>query len=382
MQKILLLPDSFKGTLSSAEICKIMEESAHAYFPGCQVISIPIADGGEGSVDSFLSAVGGRKMAGEIHGPYFESIPAYYGLLSDGKTAVIEMAAAAGLSLVEGRKNPLLTTTYGTGEQIKSALEQGAGKIIVGLGGSATNDGGAGAMAALGAKFFNGRGESFLPTGGTLKDIDHIDTNGLHPALAKVQIVAMCDIDNPMYGEQGAAYIFGPQKGADEGMVQELDRGLRHYAEVIRRDLGVDIARVPGSGAAGAMGASMVAFLNAQLAMGIQVLLDVVRFETIAGDADLIFTGEGRLDHQSLRGKAVIGIAKRARALGVPVIAVVGSAEADLAEVTSLGVTAVFPTLRKVEGLEEVLTHSRENMRQTMDNLMALIQMSQAKNAN
>ena len=381
MQKVLLLHDSFKGTLSSMEVCQIMEHSIHTYFPACQVISIPIADGGEGSVESFLSAMGGQTIVEEVHGPFFEPLTARYGLLSDKKTAIIEVAAAAGLSLANGRENPCLTTTYGTGEQIRSALEHGARKIIVGLGGSATNDAGAGAMAALGVTFYNAQGESFIPVGGTLKDIERIDTSSLHPALADTEIIVMCDIDNPMYGEQGAAYIFGPQKGADPNMVRELDLGLQHFAAIIERDLHIDVSHVPGAGAAGAMGASMLAFLHATLTMGIQVLLDTVHFETIAQGADLVFTGEGRLDSQSLRGKVVVGIAKRAKALELPVIAVVGSADAQLSDLSPLGLTAIFPVLRKIQSLEETLSHSKENMEQTMDNLLALLKIFHPKRA-
>lgn len=373
MQKVLLLPDSFKGTLSSMEVCQIMERSIHKYFPACQVISVPIADGGEGSVDSFLTAMGGEKVSETIHGPYFEPIEAEYGLLKGHKTAVIEMAAAAGLSLVGDKKNPLLTTTYGTGEQIKSALEHHVDKIIVGLGGSATNDAGAGAMAALGAKFYDEQGTEFIPVGGTLKNVEKIDVSAMHPRLSETEIVAMCDIDNPMYGKQGAAAVFGPQKGADAAIVQELDLGLRHFAEIIKRDLCIDVSEVPGAGAAGAMGGAMLGFLRAKLTMGIQVILDTVQFEEIAQGADLIFTGEGKLDSQSLRGKVIIGIAKRAKAMEIPVIVVVGSADACLSDLSPLGVTAVFPTVHKVQKLEEVLHNSRENMEQTMDNILSLL---------
>lgn len=270
MKKAVLIPDSFKGTLSSTEICSIMKERIHTYYPGCEVVSIPVADGGEGSVDAFLTAVGGEKITLTVENPYFEPMKSFYGLIDGGKTAVIEMASCAGLPLVEDRKDPRKTTTYGVGKLILAAAGRGISKLVVGLGGSATNDGGCGAAAAFGVRFYNKDGEEFVPTGGTLIDIDRIDMSGRSSALDGVEVVTMCDIDNPMYGPTGASHIFGPQKGADPAMVEELDRGVVHLCEVIRRDLGMDLSEVPGGGAAGAMGAGMIAFFGSRLQMGIE----------------------------------------------------------------------------------------------------------------
>ena len=374
VKKAILIPDSFKGTLSSAEICSIMRNAILRHFPHCQVHSIPVADGGEGSVDAFLTALGGEKIYTQVSGPYLEPMGGFYGLIGD--TAVIEMAACAGLPLVGENKNPSLTSTYGVGELIAHALAKGAKKIIMGLGGSATNDGGCGAAAALGVKFINASGESFIPVGGTLCDIAAIDMSGLSPELKKAEIITMCDIDNPMYGPRGAAYIFGPQKGADEAMVKSLDEGLRHLAELMKRDLGLDLAELPGSGAAGAMGAGMAAFFSSKLQMGIETVLDTVGFDSLAQGADCIFTGEGKLDSQSLRGKVVIGVARRAKKLGSPVIAVVGGAEAELDEAYAEGVSAVFTINRLPMELKDSTKDSGKNLEFTMENILRLLKCS------
>ena len=379
MKKILLMPDSFKGTLSSGEICALMERAVKKHFPQCEVISVPIADGGEGSVDCFLSAVGGEKVTTRVKGPLFEDIEAGYGIIHGGATAVIEVAATAGLPLIGDRKDPRRATTYGCGEQMRHAMEGGIRKLVVGLGGSATNDGGAGAMAALGAAFYNAAGETFIPTGGTLKDIARIDPAGLIPQIGETEIVTMCDIDNPLCGPSGAAFVFAPQKGADGQTVRELDEGLAHYGRIVRRDLGVDITGLPGAGAAGGMGGAMAAFLNSRLSMGIQVVLDNIGFESLCQGADLIFTGEGCLDSQSLRGKAVIGIGRRAKPLGVPVVAVVGTVGGEVRDLSGEGIACVFTTNRRSEPTEAAMRRGRENMEQTMDNLMALIRTVESR---
>lgn len=371
VKKAILIPDSFKGTLSSAEICCIMSRAVLRHFPGCDVRSIPVADGGEGSVDAFLTALGGEKIYAQVSGPYFEPMHAFYGLIGD--TAVIEMAACAGLPLVGENKNPSLTSTYGVGELMAHALAKGAKKIIMGLGGSATNDGGCGAAAALGVKFINAAGESFIPVGGTLRNIAAIDMSGLAPELKKAEIITMCDIDNPMYGEKGAAYIFAPQKGADESMVRELDEGLRHLGEVIKQNLGLDLTAIPGGGAAGAMGAGMAAFFGSRLQMGIETVLDTAGFDALVDDADCIFTGEGKIDSQSLRGKVVIGVARRAKKLGVPVIAVVGGAELELDAAYEEGVSAVFTINRLPMDLKESAKYSAVNLDFVMDNILRLL---------
>ena len=372
--KFVLIPDSFKGTLSSREICEIVGERIESHFPGSTVVHVPVADGGEGSVEAFLHAVGGEKIVLQVKNPYFEEMSSFYGILADKKTAVVEMAAAAGLPLVENRKNPLLTSTYGVGELIVDAARRGVSRIIVGLGGSCTNDGGTGAAAAAGIRFFNDRGEAFVPTGGSLKDIARIDASGLDESVKGVEIVTMCDIDNPMFGKQGAAHIFAPQKGADPAMVELLDAGLIHLSDIISRDIKKEVKEIPGSGAAGAMGAGMVAFFNSRLQMGIETVLDTVAFEELIRDADYVFTGEGKLDSQSLRGKVVLGIAGRTKAQKVPLIALVGGAEDDkIAEAFERGVTAVFPINRLPQDFLISREFSRENLAHTADNVLRLI---------
>lgn len=373
MKKFILIPDSFKGTMSSTEICEILESAIRKHFSDAEIVSIPVADGGEGSVDCFLTALSGEKVEMGVKGPYLDETNAYYGLIDEGKTAVIEMAAAAGLPLVEDRKDPRKTTTYGVGELILHAANQGVEKIVVGLGGSSTNDGGCGAAAAAGVKFYNAAGESFVPTGATLKDIEKISLDDLDEALKHVEVVTMCDIDNPMYGPHGAAHVFGPQKGADPEMVLELDAGVKHLAEVIKRDLGMDLAEMPGTGAAGAMGAGMVAFFNSKLQMGIETVLDTVEFEKIISDADYIFTGEGKIDSQSLRGKVVIGVAKRAKKQNKPVIVIAGGAEENLEEAYENGVTSIFTINRLPEPLEVSRHKSKVNLEATADNILRLL---------
>lgn len=378
MRKAVIIPDSFKGTISSQRICELMSQIVERVFPGCELRAIPVADGGEGSVDAFLASVGGERVEAEITGPWFERRTAQYGLLNGGKTAVLEMAAAAGLPLVGDRRDPSRTTTYGLGELLIHAADLGAGRFILGLGGSATNDGGCGAAAAAGVRFYDRSGKSFIPTGCTLKDISHIDVSGLHPALREAEMTAMCDIDNPMYGKNGAAYVFGPQKGADAAMVSELDDGLRHLAGVILRDTGADVARLPGAGAAGAMGAGMAAFFGARLSPGIDIVLDTVGFDEAIANADVIFTGEGRLDSQSLRGKVVIGVARRASKQGKPVIAVVGGADYGAEASWDAGVTAVFPTSRLPQDFSVLKEHSEENLVFTFENILRMLKASEA----
>ena len=374
MMKFILIPDSFKGTLSSEEICTIAAQKVKKHFPEAEIVSIPVADGGEGSVDAFLTAVGGEKVNVTVKNPYFEDMEAYYGLIENGQTAVIEMAACAGLPLVEDRKDPRKTTTYGVGQLILDAARRGAKKIIVGLGGSCTNDGGCGAAAAVGVKFFDKAGKEWIPTGGTTIDIDRMDLSGRDPILNQVEIVTMCDIDNPMYGPTGASHIFGPQKGADPDMVLKLDEGIKNLGRVMAESLGRDISQVPGTGAAGAMGAGMIAFFDSRLQMGIQTVLDTVKFDEMIADADYIITGEGKLDSQSLRGKVVIGIAERAKKQNRRVIAVVGGADdAEIGRAYEMGVTAVFPINRLPQDFSIIRGHSRENLGYTVDNVLRLI---------
>ena len=373
MEKILLVPDSFKGTLSSRQVCQVMAGQLRRFFPQAQVKSIPVADGGEGSVEAFLAAAGGERRTRTVTGPFGEPVEAFYGVLGDGRTAVIEMAACAGLPLAEGRLNPERATTYGVGELLLAAKEAGCTKAILGLGGSCTNDGGASAAAALGAKFTRADGTAFVPSGGTLGEIAALDVSPVAQALQGMELTAMCDIDNPLYGDAGAAAVFAPQKGADAAMVARLDAGLRHLGQVSARCLGRDFSHLPGAGAAGGLGFGMAAFCGAQLRMGIDAVLDAVGFDSLLPGTDVVFTGEGKIDSQSARGKVVSGVAVRCRKAGVPVVAVVGQIGQGFEEMYQQGLTAVFSINRAAQPFAESRFHAGENLALTMENIARLL---------
>lgn len=372
MNKFLLVPDSFKGTLSATEVCAIMREAILRRLPDAQVLSIPVADGGEGTVDCFVEALGCEKVFCPATDPLGLPIEGFFGLLPDGR-AIIEMAAAAGLPLMEGRLDPLGASTYGVGQLILAALDKGARSILIGLGGSATTDGGCGAAAALGVRFLDGEGKFFVPTGGTLEHISSIDMSGLDARIRETVFTAMCDIDNPLHGPRGAAHIFAPQKGASPEQVELLDRGLAHLGTILARDLGRDVSALPGAGAAGGMGAGVCAFFGAELRRGIDAVLDAVRFESLLDGTDLVFTGEGKLDSQSLGGKVVLGVSLRAKAQNVPVVAVVGGAEDGIGGVYGKGITAVFPINRMPQDFSVSRHRSRENLAATMEDILRLV---------
>lgn len=372
MKTVVLAPDSFKGTLSAREVCQWMERGLARGAPGCRTVWLPVADGGEGTVEALLLSCGGQRRTAAVHGPFGEPMESVYGMLPDG-TAVIEMAACAGLPLTGPRRDPEKTTTFGVGELFLHAARHGARRFLVGLGGSATNDGGCGAAAACGAIFRSSGGESFVPTGGTLGEIASIDLTRMDPILHNKPFTVLCDIDNPLCGETGAAAVFGPQKGADEAMVDRLDAGLRHLARVWARDVGKDLLLLPGGGAAGGMGAGMAAFFGGELAPGIDRVLDAARFEEQAKNAALILTGEGCLDGQSLRGKAVSGVAKRGKALGVPVVALCGGVQGALDGLYDLGLTAAFSINRLPQPLSESAPHSGENLAAVTENLARVL---------
>lgn len=373
LKKVIVIPDSFKGTMSSLEVCKSMKEAIHKLVPDCNVLCIPVADGGEGTVDCFLSAIPkAKKVSLTVTGPFEEPVDCYYAVT--GNTAIIEMAQAAGLPLAEGRLNPKAATSYGVGEMIRHGVEvSGCREIIIGLGGSCTNDAGVGCARALGVTFMDADGRSFVPTPVTLHKIASFDSSGAGKLLEHCTITAMCDIQNPMHGEQGAAYVFAPQKGADQGCVKELDENLAALGGVMEKCLGRDVASIPGAGAAGAMGAGIVAFLNGQLKSGIDTVLDLVRFEEELADADLVFTGEGKIDAQSLGGKVVVGIARRAREHKVPVIAVVGAIGEGAFGAYELGVNAIFSINTAAVDFEIARWHSRENLGVTMENIVRVL---------
>ena len=369
MAKYVLIPDSFKGTLSSADICRIASEEILRLEPEAEICAIPVADGGEGTVDAFLAAVGGTRAEVPCTGPCGQEVMGFYGLLPDG-TAVVEMAAAAGLPLAGACRDPEKTTTYGVGQLMAHALSRGAKRLVLGLGGSATNDGGCGAAAALGAEFLDEEGRAFVPTGGTLTQIAHIRMEGLRETLAGAEVTVMCDIDNPLCGPAGAAAVFGPQKGADAAMVARMDAGLRHLAETLEKDVGMAVLALAGGGSAGGFGAGAAAFFGGQLRMGIDVVLDLTDFDRKCRGASLVITGEGHLDSQSLRGKTVVGVARRARALGVPAAALVGGCETALDAVYAEGVSGVFPIHPALCTWPQAAARTEEDLRFTMGNLL------------
>lgn len=367
MKKCILIPDSFKGTMTSMQVSTIMKEVILSHWPACEVISIPVADGGEGTADCFLQILGGEKISVKTKNPYMEEMDSFYGLA--GEVAIIEMAASAGLPLVMDRLNPLETTTYGVGELITDAIARGCRKIIIGLGGSCTNDAGAGMAAALGTKFYNAKGETFIPAGGTLSKVMRIDNKETESLTKGLEIIGICDIDNPLYGEQGAAYVFAPQKGADQPMAELLDRELRSFAAVIQKALGVEVAYMKGAGAAGGMGAGVIAFLNGQLKQGIHTVLDLVEFENLLEGCDAVFTGEGRLDSQSFSGKVVLGIARRAKPYNIPVIAVVGIMDENMSRIFHEGVTEVYETGRGRDTFAEIKENCLEDLRLALEKI-------------
>ena len=343
--RIVVCPDSFKGSLSAVEAADAIVRGIRIGVAdaGVEVVSIPLADGGEGTVEALVRATGGCIRRVRVRDPLGREIDSFYGVLGDGRTAVVETAAASGLTLLaESERNPLATCTFGTGELIRAAAESGVERLIIGLGGSATNDAGAGAMTALGARFLDANGRDLPPGGGALVNLDRIELSAFEFPKDRVVVEVACDVNNPLVGPTGASVVFGPQKGASGEMVDRLDAGLARWAEVVKRDLGKDVAGLPGAGAAGGLGAALAAFLDAELRSGIDIVLEAVGFDEHLKGADLVITGEGRIDEQTRFGKAVGGVLRHASAAGVPVVAVAGSCAGDLRPLYDAGLTAAF----------------------------------------
>lgn len=378
--KIVIAPDSFKESLSALDAAKAIEEGLKEVLPLAEYIKVPMADGGEGTVQSLVDATGGTIEYVEVTGPLGEKVKAFYGLLGDGKTAAIEMAAASGLELVPmAKRNPMTATTYGTGELISLALDKGVERIIIGIGGSATNDGGAGMVQALGGRLLDEEGNE-IPFGGAgLKQLARIDLTGLDQRLNEVTVDVACDVDNPLTGPKGASSIYGPQKGATPEQVQLLDRYLTHYAEVIKRDVGKEINDVPGAGAAGGLGAGLLAFLPAQLKRGGDLVMEAVGLEQTVKGADLVITGEGGINHQTIHGKTPICVARVAKKHEVPVIAVAGSLTHDYTNVYDHGMDAVFSIVPGVMTLEEALASAYENVKAAARNIGAVLVIGGSK---
>ena len=354
--KVVIAPDSYKGCLSALEVAKAMERGVLSVFPSAEVRKIPIADGGEGTVAALVTATNGQLRQTEVTDPLGNKIIAHWGVLGDGRTAVIEMAAASGLPLVpKEKRDPRVTTTDGTGEQIKAALAEGLAKIIIGIGGSATNDGGTGMARALGVRFLDAAGQEVAAGGGSLAEICQIDTTGLDPRLKNTEIVVACDVDNPLCGTRGASAVFGPQKGATPEMVQQLDAGLAKYASCARQATGRDVAEKAGAGAAGGLGAGLMFFTPAQLKPGVEIVLDAVGFSDIVRDADFVITGEGRTDFQTAFGKAPVGVAKVAKTHGAPVFCISGGLGEGADDVLAQGIDAVMSICDRPLSLEECM---------------------------
>ena len=372
IRKIVVAPDSYKGSLSSQDVCQIIAEEAARQFPRAEIVKLPASDGGEGMVDALLGAGRGQRIFAWVKDPLFRDIEASYGILMDG-TAAIEMAAASGLTLVStGELQAEKATTYGTGQLILDALQRGCRKIILGIGGSATTDGGAGLAAALGMRFLTTEGEAIL-SGGDLEKLDRIDRGAIVPELSASEITIACDVSNPLYGPQGAAHVFGPQKGASPEQVERLDRGLKRLAEVILKDAGINVQEIPGAGAAGGIAVPLIAFSGAKLALGVDVVLEAIGLDRHLQGCDLVITGEGRSDAQSAMGKLISGVGRRAAAQGVPAVVISGALHEGYEALYEQGISAFFSTTREVVTLEEALKQAEKNLRRTARDVFRLI---------
>jgi glycerate kinase len=359
--RIVVAPDSFKGSLSALAVAEAMERGVRSVFPDASVARVPIADGGEGTVEALVAATGGRLESRRVTGPLGEPVEARWGVLGDGRTAVVEMAAASGLTLVpRERRNPRVTTTRGTGELVRAALDAGLRRVVVGLGGSATNDGGAGLARALGIRFLDDAGRDLPEGGAALARLARVDLAGQDARIAAAEVVVACDVDNPLTGPRGASAVYGPQKGATPAMVAELDAALERYARVAREATGRDVAGLPGAGAAGGLGAGLLFFTPARLRPGVEIVLEMTGFDALVRGADLVLTGEGRTDFQTAMGKAPVGVAAAAKRHGVPVVCLSGGLGPGADEVLARGIDALAVAVPGPMGLEEAVARARE----------------------
>ncbi|MFA0541428.1 glycerate kinase [Vibrio sp. 10N.222.52.B7] len=371
--KIVIAPDSYKESLSAMGVAQAIEDGFKQLIPNAEYVKLPMADGGEGTVQSLVDATNGSIIQHPVIGPLGEIVEGFYGMFGDGKTAIIEMAAASGLDLVSPeQRNPLKTTTYGTGELIKAVLDKGVEHIIIGIGGSATNDGGLGMAQALGIRMLDAEGHELVFGGGELSKLTTIDLTNLDPRLQNVRLEVACDVDNPLCGPKGASQVFGPQKGATPDMVELLDANLAHYASIMKNQLGVDVIDLPGAGAAGGLGAALVGLLNAELRPGINIVMDAVNLDEIVSDADLVITGEGRIDSQTIHGKTPIGVARTAKKHKLPVIGIAGCLASDCGVVHEHGIDAVFAVVNRSVDLPTALAEAAENIELTARNVAAM----------
>ena len=376
--KVVIAMDSFKGSISSIDGSKAIASGIKEIYSEADIIRLPLADGGEGIVDILVEETGGYFNKLKVTGPLGKKVDAVYGILGNGKTAVIEIASACGLPLVaQSKRNPLVTTTYGVGELIENALNKGCTDFIIGLGGSATNDAGIGMLQALGYRFLDQNSQDVEFGGSALKIISQIVTENIHPKLRFSSFKVACDVDNPLYGPNGAAHIFGPQKGASKESVKELDDGLKHFSIIVREQMGIDIQDQKGAGAAGGLGGAFSGFLNSNLESGIEVVLDAVQFEKHLAGADFVITGEGKLDGQTSMGKAPLGVAKIARKYNVPVIALAGGVTKEAFKLNEAGISAYFSIMNAPMTLKEAMDYETvyENLHLTSKQLFRLIKV-------
>jgi glycerate kinase len=378
--KIIIAPQSFKGSLKAHEAAEAMEKGIKAYNSNIKTVLLPVADGGAGTVRALVQATGGRLISANVQGPLGDIVTADWGISGDKSTAFIEVAAASGLELIpDGKLNPMLASTYGTGEQILAALESGCKRIIIGLGDSATVDGGAGIAQALGIKLLDANLQPIPHGGAGLSLLKHIDATGRYPLISKCQILCACDVTNPLYGPEGAAFVYGSQKGATPDMVKQLDAALRNFSNVITQDLGLDIANLPGAGAAGGLGAGLVAFLGATLERGVDLICDSIGFDKYLESANLVITGEGRIDFQTAFGKSVVGIAGRAKKAGKPVIAICGELGQGYEEVYKYGIDTVMSILPRCMNRDEAMREAGKLVQDTTERVIRLFCISQSQ---
>lgn len=373
----VLAPDSFKESMSAKKACEAMERGIRKVLSDAEVIHVPMADGGEGTVDALVDGSNGKRIEVVVSGPIpTEKVTTYYGLLADKKTAVMEMAKANGIELLaENQRNPLLTSTYGTGEMIKAALDRGAERIIIGIGGSVTNDGGAGMAQALGVRLLDEKNNELPVGGGTLSRLSKVDVTNLDPRIKNTEIVIASDVTNPLTGPKGASVVFGPQKGATPEMVEELDKNLDHYAQVIEKELAIDIADQPGAGAAGGLGAGLLVFAGASMRSGVDLVIELTHLEETIAQADYVFTGEGGMDFQTKFGKTPYGVAKVAKKYQKPVFACAGYIGEQVEVLYDEGITAIFGILAKSGSLDEALKSGEVNLERTVENIVRILDM-------
>lgn len=377
---IVLAPDSFKESMTAKEACEAMERGIHKVNSNINCIHVPMADGGEGTMQSLVDATEGTVYITKVKGPLGNEVSASYGITGDGLTGVLEMASASGIQLVSPeRRNPLITTTYGTGQLIKACLDRGVRKLLIGIGGSATNDGGAGMVQALGGRLLDEEGNELLFGGGELGRLANIDLTGFDPRLKDVQVEVACDVTNPLCGPTGASSVFGPQKGATSEMIKQLDSNLHHYSSVIKEQLGIDIKEMPGAGAAGGLGAGLVVFLNGVLKKGIELVIDYTGLEEKVQQADMVWTGEGSIDFQTQYGKTPLGVAQVAKKYNKPVLAFAGRIGDQTEVLYDKGIDAIFGIMPGAALLEDALKQGQENLERTAENVARLIMLKQGR---